>query len=348
MKVCTVIKNIYLLFIFLSFQTMAQEKVKKNEKYVLVIHGGAGTIVKSNMSAELEAEYNKALNEALLIGQQILDTGGLAIVAVEAVVKFLEDSPLFNAGKGSVFSNRGINEMDACIMDGRNLECGSVSGVTNLKNPITGARLVKDSSEHVFLYGQQAQEFCISNGAEYADSAYFFTELRWKQYLKAMEKDKTELDHDSTSLNGIDKEMDELKKFGTVGAVALDRYGNLAAATSTGGLTNKKNGRIGDSPIVGAGTYADNKTCAVSCTGRGEDFIRATVARDIAAQMEFGNLSLKKAAIKTMKKLATIKGSGGFIAVDRKGKIIMVFNTEGMYRACVTNEIKPVVQLFKD
>jgi beta-aspartyl-peptidase (threonine type) len=336
-----------LLFCF-SLSSFGQNKAELTEKYVLVIHGGAGTIVREKMTPELETEYSKALNEALMIGKQILDTGGLAVYAVEAVVKYMEDSPLFNAGKGAVFNSDGKNEMDACIMDGRDLSCGSVSGVRNLKNPIEGARLVKDSSEHVFLYGDKAQDFCLSKGATYADSSYFYTELRWKQYLKAKEKEKVILDHDTTNLNYQYKILEELQKFGTVGAVALDRYGNVAAATSTGGLTNKKHGRIGDSPIVGAGTYADNQSCAVSCTGKGEDFIRATVARDIAAQMEFGNRSLKKSAERTMKKLNNLDGSGGFIAVDRKGNFVMLFNTKGMYRGSVSNEEKPNILIYED
>lgn len=337
-----------LLLFCLSLSSFGQIKAQSTEKYVLVIHGGAGTIVREKMTAELEEEYVKVLNEALNIGQQILDTGGLAVYAVEAAVKHMEDSPLFNAGKGSVFNNDGKNEMDACIMDGRDLSCGSVSGVRNLKNPIEGARLVKDSSECVFLYGDKAQDFCLSKGATYADSSYFYTEFRWKQYLKAKEKENVILDHDSTNLNYHYKKLEELQKFGTVGAVALDRYGNVAAATSTGGLTNKKHGRIGDSPIVGAGTYADNKSCAVSCTGKGEDFIRATVARDIAGQMEFGNISLKKSTERSMKKLNNMEGSGGFIAVDRKGNFVMIFNTKGMYRGIVSNDKKPKVLIYKD
>lgn len=319
-----------------------------NDNYVLVIHGGAGTIVKSKMSPELEVEYTKTLKEALEVGRQILDSGGLAIDAVEATVKYMEDSPLFNAGKGAVFNADGINEMDACIMDGRALQCGSVSGVRNLKNPIEGARIVKDSSEHVFLYGEKAQAFCLSKGAAYADSSYFYTEYRYQQYLKAKQKEKVILDHDTSNLNYNYKLLEELEKFGTVGAVAVDRYGNLAAATSTGGLTNKKHGRIGDSPIVGAGTYANNSSCAVSCTGKGEDFIRATVARDISAQMEFGNRSLKKSAERTMKKLNKLGGSGGFIAVDKKGNVVMMFNTKGMYRGTINEDGIPVVLIYED
>lgn len=343
------IQFLYIIFsIFLCDISYCQENLKLSDKYVLVIHGGAGTIIKSIMTPELEAEYSKTLNEALSIGQQILDTGGLAVVAVQAAVEHLENSPLFNAGKGSVFNSDGINEMDACIMDGRDLSCGSVAGVRNLKNPIDGARIVKDSSSHVFLYGIKAQEYCLNKGAAYADSSYFYTQFRWNQFVKAKAKENIILDHDTTSLNLYNnKILEELEKFGTVGAVALDRYGNLASATSTGGLTNKKHGRIGDSPIVGAGTYADNNTCAISCTGKGEDFIRGTIARDISAQMEFGNKSMKKSVEKTMKKLAKLEGSGGLIGVDSKGNIVMEFNTKGMYRAFVTNKIKPSVLIYE-
>ena len=324
----------------------AQDNKKIKDKYVLVIHGGAGTISKSTLTPELEKEYKDALKEALKCGQDILDSGGLAINAVEAAVKYMEDSPLFNAGKGSVFNHEGFNEMDACIMNGKDLTCGAVAGVTNLKNPIEGARLVKDSSKYVFLYGDGAQEFCLSKGAVYADSSYFYTDFRWKQYQKALEKDTIILDHDTTSLNYNYKALEDIEKFGTVGAVALDRYGNLAAATSTGGLTNKEYNRIGDSPIVGAGTFASNRSCAVSCTGKGEFFIRETVARDIAARMEFGDQDLTEAGEKTMARLEKRGGSGGFISVDKYGNYIMMFNTKGMYRGVVTYNKKASVKIY--
>ena len=324
----------------------AQKKEELRDKYVLVIHGGAGTISKSKLTPALEYEYTCALEEALHRGQYVLDTGGLAITAVEVAVKYLEDSPLFNAGKGAVFSHEGVNEMDACIMNGKDLTSGAVAGVRNLKNPIEGARLVKDSSKHVFLYGDDAQEFCLSKGATYADSSYFFTEFRWNQYLKAREKGTIILDHDTTDVNYQYKTLEELEKFGTVGAVAVDRHGNVAAATSTGGLTNKEFGRIGDSPIVGAGTYASNRSCAVSCTGKGEFFIRGTVARDIAARMEFADISLTESGERTMKRLKKLGGSGGFISVDKDGNYIMMFNTKGMYRGVVTNEKNAEVKIY--
>ncbi len=335
----------FLVVLSTSF-SQAQKKEELSDKYVLVIHGGAGTISRSKLTPALEYEYTVALEKALQLGQYVLDTGGLAVTAVEVAVKYLEDSPLFNAGKGSVFSHAGVNEMDACIMNGKDLSSGAVAGVRNLKNPIEGARLVKDSSRHVFLYGEDAQVFCLEKGAAYADSSYFFTEFRWKQYLKAIEKETIMLDHDTTDVNYQYKTLEELEKFGTVGAVALDRYGNVAAATSTGGLTNKEYGRIGDSPIVGAGTYASNRSCAVSCTGKGEFFIRGTVARDIAARMEFADITLDESGERTMKRLKKLGGSGGFISVDKDGNYTMMFNTKGMYRGVVTNEKNASVKIY--
>ncbi len=340
--------SICLLVIFM-IQSCVINKTKDNTEmnYTLLIHGGAGTLKRNRMTPEKELEYRGTIEEALKKGENILKNGGLAIEAVESVVKYLEDSPLFNAGKGSVFSHDGIQEMDASIMDGRDLSCGAVAGVTNLKNPIEGARIVKDSSKHVFLYGDRAQEYCISKGAKYEPSSYFFSEKRWKQYQRALKKDKIELDHDSNGDRG-DIDFIESKKFGTVGCVALDSYGNLASATSTGGLTNKKYGRIGDSPIIGAGTYADNSSCAVSCTGRGEYFIRGTIARDISAILEYKQVTLKKAGELTLQKLAKIGGKGGYIAVDNMGNFIMMFNTRGMYRGVVTSNRPPVVKIYKD
>ena len=324
-----------------------------NNDFTIVIHGGAGTIKKKYFTPELEAEYRNTLQEALLAGKEKLNHGGLAVEAVEIVIKVMENSPLFNAGKGSVFSNTGIQEMDASIMDGRDLSCGAVAGVTNLKNPIEGARLVKDSTKHVLLYGARAQEFCIDKGATYADSSYFFTKKRWDQWQRALKKDQIKLDHSEIMNKGDKTQYLDSKKFGTVGCVIVDQYGNVAAATSTGGLTNKKYGRIGDSPIIGAGTYADNKTCAVSCTGRGEFFIRGTIARDIAAIMQYKEVPLAEAAELTMAKLNSIKdgdkkGKGGFIAVDNQGNYVMLFNTRGMYRGIITKNTSPTVKIFKD
>ena len=315
-------------------------------RYTIVIHGGAGTITKKNISAEKEAEIRAALSEAIQIGEDLLKKGAKAITVVERVIVFMENSPLFNAGKGAVFNHEGVQEMDACIMDGIDLSCGSVSGIGHLKNPIIGARLVKDSTRHVFLSGEKAEKFCLSKGAEYADSTYFFVQRRWDYLQKLLEKEKTQ----SGKNDGGAAYMDEgSEKYGTVGCVVVDSYGNLAAATSTGGLTNKKYGRIGDSPIVGAGTYANNNSCAISCTGTGEFFIRGTIARDISALMEYKELSLDKAGKETLKKLTKMKGDGGFIGVDKDGNVIMMFNTEGMYRGYKKSEMeKTVVEIYND
>lgn len=335
------------LFILLvNFIATAQVQLyfdPPNKNYAIAVHGGAGTITKKNISAETEAEIRKALDEAIRIGQSMLEANKKAVEVVERVVMYLEDSPLFNAGKGAVYNAEGIQEMDACIMDGKDLSCGAVAGVHHLKNPIIGARLVKDSTRHVLLSGERAEKFCLDRGADYADTSYFFVPRRWDQWKKMDEREKKNLDD-----RGEIPEIDNSHKHGTVGCVVLDKWGNLAAATSTGGLTYKKYGRIGDSPIVGAGTYASNKSCAVSCTGTGEFFIRGTIARDVAALMEYSGLSLQEAAKEVLQKLDELEGDGGFIAVDKKGETIMVFNTEGMYRASLTStNPEPVIELYK-
>ena len=335
--------TILLIIIFIPMVNTTQPNDKK--PYTIVIHGGAGTIKKENLTKEQERNYNELLSLALKAGETHLKNGGTAIETVEMVIKILEDSPLFNAGRGSVFNNAGYQEMDASIMDGQDLTFGAIAGFTNLKNPIEGARIVKDSTKHAFLYGKRGQDFCISKGATYADSSYFYSEYRWKQYQRALKKDTIELDH-SDDKNDGDTDLRDSKKFGTVGCVVLDTHGNLAAGTSTGGLTNKKFGRIGDSPIIGAGTYADNKSCAVSCTGNGEFFLRGTIARDIAALKEYKHYSLERAGEKTLKKLSKMKGRGGFISVDKKGKYIMMFNTRGMYRGVATSEGEFKVEMY--
>jgi L-asparaginase / beta-aspartyl-peptidase len=291
------------------------------------MHGGAGTILRAHMSSEKEALYTNAIKDAVLVGEAILLKKGLALDAVEAVVKQLEDNPLFNAGKGSVFTHEGKNEMDASIMDGRSLKAGAISGVRNVRNPIELARAVMDHTEHVFLSGGGAVDFAREMGIQLETDEYFFVQYRYDQLKKAREADTIVLDH--TALKDIDD-----KKYSTVGAVAIDWYGNLAAATSTGGMTNKKHGRIGDSPIIGAGTYANNNTCAISCTGHGEFFIRSVVAYDISCLMEYKGLSLKEACDYVVKeKLVKLGGEGGLVAIDSHGNIEMPFNTEGMYRA---------------
>lgn len=291
-------------------------------KLALAIHGGAGTILRSQMTPDLEAEYRSGLESALRAGWEILEKGGSSLDAVEAAVVSLEDFPLFNAGRGSVFTHDGRQEMDASIMDGRNLKAGAVAAVRNIKNPIKLARLVMERTEHILLSGDGAADLAASAGVETAPDEYFFTEHRWLQYQEALAAGRVQLDHS--------------KPIGTVGAVACDANGNLAAATSTGGMTNKKFGRIGDTPLIGAGTYADD-TCAVSCTGHGEYFILGVSAFDVAAQMRYKGLSLADAARETIERQTEIGGEGGLIAVDANGNITLPFNSEGMYRGYVNN-----------
>lgn len=310
------------------------------KKYSIAIHGGAGTIVKSLMSPEREQEYKVALEHALTTGEKILAADGTAVDAVEAAIRELEDCILFNAGKGSVFTHGGKNEMDASIMDGNTMMAGAVSCISNIKNPIILARKVMTDSEHVILTGTGALDFARQVNVEFAPDAYFFSQDRYDQLLRAREVNKILLDH------SIETE----KKFGTVGAVALDRHGNLAAGTSTGGMTNKRFGRVGDCPVIGAGNYANNNTCAISCTGHGEFFIRAVVAHDISCLMDYKNYSLTKACeVVVMHKLKDVGGEGGLIAVDKNGHIEMPFNSEGMYRASKHEEDeKPLIAIYKD
>lgn len=308
--------------------------------FAIAVHGGAGIILRSLMPRGKEAKYQKALQDAILAGERILKGGGHAIDAVEAAVICLENSPLFNAGKGSVFTHDGKNEMDACIMNGQNLMAGAVAGLRNIKNPVRLARAVMEKSDHVFLAAQGAIEFAKENNIEFAPDDYFFDTMRFKQLKKAKESGTMFLDH---TINPEDK------KFGTAGAVALDTYGNIAAATSTGGMTNKKYGRVGDSPIIGAGTYANNNTCAISCTGHGEYFIRAVAAYDVSCLMEYKGLSLKEACNKVvLKKLPELGGEGGLIALDAHGNIEMPFNSEGMYRAMKKQGQNIYIGIYKD
>ncbi|HLA94695.1 MAG TPA: isoaspartyl peptidase/L-asparaginase [Pyrinomonadaceae bacterium] len=288
-------------------------------KIALAIHGGAGTIDKSSMTPELEQEYRGGVESALRTGWTILEKGGRSFNAAEAAVCSLEDFALFNAGRGSVFTHEGKNEMDAAIMDGANLKAGAVAFVRNVKNPIKLARLVMERTEHVLLAGDGADVFAEEIGVELADNTYFYTDHRWKQLEEAIAAGRVQLDHAAQ------------KPIGTVGAVACDASGNLAAATSTGGMTNKKFGRVGDTAIIGAGTYADD-TCAVSCTGHGEYFMLGVTAYDLAARMKYKGLHLEAAADETIDRLTTLGGEGGLIAVDAQGNIVLPFNSEGMYR----------------
>lgn len=306
--------------------------------FSLAIHGGAGTIDKSLMTAELEAQYRKGLQTALDAGKRVLSDGGDATQAVIAAVVELENFPLFNAGKGAVFNHIGGHEMDAAVMQGKDLMAGTVCGVKHIKNPIELANAVMTQSEHVMMAGDGAEQFAKSVGIEFADDAYFYTEQRYKQWVQIRDTDSFQLDHSSNSN----------KKMGTVGAVAMDKNGNLAAATSTGGMTNKKFGRIGDSPVIGSGTYANNATCAISCTGHGELFLRSVVAYDISCLMEYKGLSLKEACdLVVMKKLVDIKGEGGLIAIDSKGNIELPFNSDGMYRAAIDVNGKELIEIYR-
>lgn len=307
------------------------------KKIALAIHGGAGTLVRGMMTPEKEQAYKAALENALETGYAILENGGSALDAVEEAVKALEDSPLFNAGKGAVFTANGTHEMDASIMDGKTLNAGAVSLIQGIKNPISLARDVMQKSEHVFLSGKGAMEFAKSLNYSLENDAYFFDQLRYDQWQEIKDTDSFQLDHS----------LKKDSKFGTVGAVACDDEGNVAAATSTGGMTNKRYGRVGDSPIIGAGNYANNQTCAVSCTGSGEYFIRGVVAYDVSAMMEFKGISLAQAADEVInKRILKINGDGGLIAVDSKGNIAMPFNTEGMYRASKNSAGEKVVLIY--
>lgn len=316
------------MFIAMSFSPSSMKP-----RFGIAIHGGAGAILKSRITPEQDARYRQRLLEALERGYAILERGGASLDAVQAVVEALEDDSLFNAGKGAVFNSEGDVELDASIMDGSTLNAGAVAALRHVKNPIRLARAVMERSEHVFLVGEGAEAFAKAQGIELVDERYFFTEERWRALQKAKALDS----------------LTEKEKHGTVGAVALDQRGNLAAATSTGGMTNKKFGRIGDSPIIGAGTYADNETCAISATGHGEYFIRAVVAHDIAALMRYQRLSLNDAANEViMNKLAKLGGTGGVIAIDRHANIAMPFNTDGMYRAFKVEGGKAFVAIYKD
>lgn len=305
------------------------------QKFSLVIHGGAGTILKDDMTPELEEAYKLALEEALTAGYGVLENGGNAVNAVKAAVVVMEDISLFNAGKGAVFTKKGINELDAAIMDGSNLNAGSIAGVRNIRNPIELAEEVMIHSGHVFLSGKGANDFAIKQGVKLEPDEYFYSQFRYEQWRDIRDSDLYQLDHKADRLVGLMKD----KKFGTVGAVACDGDGNLAAATSTGGMTNKRYGRIGDSPIIGAGTYANNKTCAISCTGHGEIFIKAVAAYDVSCLMEYKNMSLQEACEEVvMHKLLQMEGEGGLIGVDASGNVALVFNSAGMYRAYRTSD----------
>lgn len=325
------------------------ETKSPEESFGIVIHGGAGTILKKNMSDSLENAYKEKLEEAIKSGHAILKNGGTSMDAVTATINIMEDSPLFNAGKGAVFTHDETNELDASIMDGKTLNAGAVAGVQRIKNPINLAKLVMTNSDHVMLAGKGAEVFAQEQGVELIDPKYFYTEKRFQSLQNLKKRKQAELDtNNSTAALAIDPFMKD-SKFGTVGCVALDKNGNLAAGTSTGGMTDKRWNRIGDAPIIGAGTYANNATCAVSSTGWGEYFIRAMVAHDISALMEYKGLSLQEAAeLVIQKKVPDLGGDGGIVAIDNKGNIAMEFNTAGMYRAHMNAEGKLVIGIYKE
>lgn len=337
-------KIIGLLFFVLTISVYAQSK---QDKVVLVIHGGAGTILKKNMTPEKEKAYRDALAESLTKGFEVIKKGGESENAVIEAIKVMENSPLFNAGKGAVFTHEGKNELDASLMIGNTMQAGAVAGVTSIKNPILAAKAVLQNSAHVMMVGKGAEEFAQNQGLEIVDPSYFKTEERWNSLQKVIEKDKEkmELDHDAKSqayvpFNFVDE------KFGTVGAVALDNKGHISAGTSTGGMTNKRFGRVGDSPIIGAGTYA-NKEVGVSSTGWGEYFIKTVAAYDVAALMNYKKLSSKQAGEGVIKKIGQLGGDGGMIILDKNGQASFPFNTAGMYRGSITQSGKITIEIYQ-
>ena len=328
-------------------QNSAENPTPSEPTFGIVIHGGAGTILKENMSDSLELAYRAVLEEAIRTGHEILANGGDAMEAVTKTINIMEDSPLFNAGKGAVFTHEETNELDASVMNGADLNAGAVAGVTRIKNPIDLAVEVMNNSDHVMLAGEGAEVFAQTRGIELVDPSYFYTENRYRSLQRVKDRMKTELDHDA-KVSFADPFIKD-SKFGTVGCAALDKNGNLAAGTSTGGMTNKRWNRIGDAPIIGAGTYANNATCAVSSTGWGEYFIRAMVAHDISALMEYKGLSLQDAAqLVIQQKVPELGGDGGIVAIDKDGNVSMEFNTAGMYRAHMNADGELTVGIYKE
>ena len=341
---------------FWIFTMPLSNAAEPSKNFTLVVHGGSGTITRSSITPEIESQYRASLDRALKAGQKILAAGGTSVEAVVATIRVFEDDPLFNAGKGAVFTSEGKNELDASIMDGQTGMAGAVAGVVTVKNPIEAARSVMTKSKHVLMTSTGADEFAKAQKLDIVGPDYFFTQHRWDQLQSAKKRQQIELDHDSKSKTSMSTENEgpvqpwEVDyKYGTVGAVALDQHGNLAAGTSTGGLTNKLYGRVGDSPLIGAGTYADNQTVAVSCTGTGEFFMRGLVAYDVAARMKYAKANVSDAVDQTIQTELTLKkGRGGLIALDAKGNIKFGFNTEGMYRGYVKNNEAPVTMVYKD
>lgn len=360
-KILTLLIGIYVLF-SCDFDYNLKEKTliptKENQKidemhtsnFGIVIHGGAGTIKRENMSDSLELAYKQKLSEAITKGHSVLKEGGTAMEAVTATITIMEDAPLFNAGKGAVFTHEERNELDASVMDGATLNAGAVAGVSRIKNPIDLAVSVMNDSDHVLLAGKGAEEFASLKGYTLVDPSYFYTERRYNSVQRAKAKAKVELsESNKVSTRYTEDPFINDSKFGTVGCAALDKHGNLAAGTSTGGMTNKRWNRIGDAPIIGAGTYANNATCAVSSTGWGEYFIRGMVAHDISAMMEYKKISLKEATtIVIQKKLTELGGTGGVVSIDKDGNVSMEFNTSGMYRAHMNASGDLILGIYKD
>lgn|SRR5690554_1978445 len=326
-------------------QSAATDSEQSGPKYVMVIHGGAGTISQSSMTPEREQAYHEGLTTALENGYQAISEGKSALDAVEAAILVLEDNPLFNAGKGAVFTHEGKNELDASIMDGRDRNAGAVAGLTRIKNPILAARMVMEESEHVMMVGHGAELFVTSLGMDTVEPSYFFTERRWDALQRAIKAE--EVDKAAFNQQEYDQHPDD-RKFGTVGAVALDQNGNLAAGTSTGGMTNKRYGRVGDAPIIGAGTYANNETVGVSSTGWGEYYIRSVAAYRVSALMELKGLSVVEASKQVIQEIEDLGGNGGLISLDKNGQVAMEFNTSGMYRGTVDEDGNISIHIFKD
>ncbi len=348
-------KNLFILFCFALCYGLVVSCNNKlantgSAKYVMVIHGGAGTIEKQFMTPEKEKSYTEALTEALQNGYNLLKEGKSSMDAVQAAINVMENSPLFNAGKGAVFTHDGKNELDASIMDGQTLKAGAVAGVTNIKNPINAARAVMEKSEHVMMVGKGAEQFAAASGCDTVPPSYFFTQERWDQLQRTIQEEEkgraafNDIDPRKSNIYGI---SDKDKKFGTVGAVALDNKGNLAAGTSTGGMTNKKYGRVGDSPIIGAGTYCNNVTAGISCTGWGEYYIREVAANRMSSLIELKKLSVKDAAKQVIEEIGKLGGDGGIIGLDKSGKVAMEFNTSGMYRGVVDENGKISIYIYK-
>ncbi|MEZ7494688.1 isoaspartyl peptidase/L-asparaginase [Leeuwenhoekiella aequorea] len=322
-----------------------EDKTPVQQEFAIVIHGGAGTILKKNMTDSLELAYKEALTEAIKIGYEILENGGTSLEAVQRTINSMENSPLFNSAKGAVFNHEGINELDASIMDGETLNAGAIAGVTNVKNPINLAYEVMTNSEHVLLSGKGAELFAKEHNIELVDPSYFFTQNRFDALQRTLAKEKSSSSNKTAFYDPFIKD----DKYGTVGCVALDKNGNIAAGTSTGGMNNKRYNRIGDSPIIGSGTYANNATCGVSSTGWGEYFIRGQVAYDISAQIEYAGKDLESAAKNVIQdKLTNLGGTGGIVALDKFGNPSMEFNTEGMYRAYMNDKGQLTLGIYKE